>query len=895
MRIYFHIHYNTVWGQQLAVVGDHPLLGSWNPEIAVPMAHQGDGRWVLQAELPGSVSDFSYAYVLVDNNTKTNTREWGAPRRIHHPAEHGLLRLVDHWRSHQHPDNALYTAPFREVLLPAPDVPVSVGESMPGQRLVTFQCFAPRVRPNADFVVMGSHPQLGSWDPENALVLGSSNHPLWKVTTYLDHDGLIEYKYAWRHRETGAIIDLESGPNRTLSMGELEADHLIVTDDYFRYSKGPWRGAGVAIPVFSLRSDQSFGVGEFADLRLMVDWAKEAGLKMVQVLPVNDTTATHTWTDSYPYAAISVFALHPIFLRLADVDGAESVLSTDLEQKRQSLNRLPQVDYEAVTKLKRELAWEIFSYQKESFLASSEFQRFHAEHKHWLDPYAVFCYLRDHYGTADFTRWDEHSVYSKKLEEELCSPDFYDFDSIAFAWFLQYHLDKQLRAAADYARGKGVILKGDLPIGIYRHSVDAWVAPRLYNMDAQAGAPPDPFSETGQNWGFPTYNWTEMATDNYQWWRDRMTQLSRYFDTYRIDHILGFFRIWQIPLDQIEGTLGYFNPAIPVTPEELESRGLTFDRDRYCKPYITQTILEERFGDRTAQVKGHFLTPLGNRYEFKEDLGNQRAIQKYLSDKPDLQDLQQDLFDLIGEVLFIEDPERGPNALHPRIELMKTRSYAELDDYARGQVHQVYIDYFYRRQEEFWKSQAMEKLPALKEATDMLICGEDLGMVPACVPDVMTELSILTLEIQRMSKNPNTEFLQVSDIPYLSVASPSTHDMAPIRAWWEEEEWDYIQRFYEEELRLEGNHPKYCEPYIAQAIIRQHLSWPSMWTVFPLQDLLAMDGRLRLEDPHAERINIPANPKHYWRYRMHLSLEDLIEEKPFMYLLRAMLQNGNRI
>jgi len=414
-------------------------------------------------------------------------------------------------------------------------------------------------------------------------------------------------------------------------------------------------------------------------------------------------------------------------------------------------------------------------------------------------------------------------------------------------------------------------------------------------MHVQAGAPPDPFSETGQNWGFPTYNWTEMATDNYQWWRNRMTQLSRYFDTYRIDHILGFFRIWQIPLEQIEGTLGYFSPAIPVTPKELESRGLSFDRDRYCRPYITQAILEERFGDSTSRVKRHFLTPLGERFQFQKGLDNQRAIQKYVSDKPDLQDLQQDLFDLVGEVLFIEDPERGPNALHPRIELIKTRSYAELDNHARGQVHEVYIDYFYRRQEEFWKSQAMEKLPALKEATDMLICGEDLGMVPACVPDVMSELCILTLEIQRMSKNPQTEFLQVEDIPYLSVASPSTHDMAPIRAWWEEEEWDYVQRFYEQELRLEGNHPKYCEPYIAQAIIRQHLSWPSMWTVFPMQDLLAMDGRLRLEDPHSERINIPANPRHYWRYRMHLTLEDLIEEKPFVYLLRAMLQNGNRI
>ena len=374
-----------------------------------------------------------------------------------------------------------------------------------------------------------------------------------------------------------------------------------------------------------------------------------------------------------------------------------------------------------------------------------------------------------------------------------------------------------------------------------------------------------------------------------------MTQLSRYFDTYRIDHILGFFRIWQIPINQVEGTLGYFNPAIPVTPDELRSRGISYQFHRFCQPYITEGQLNELFGTDTNLVKAHFMESKDQGYAFKEGLNNQRAIQKYISNMPVLEHVQAGLFQLVGNVLFIPEPGRSEDALHPRIEMMDTQSFQALDSHAQEQLRQIYWDYFYSRQETFWRSQAMEKLPALKAATDMLICGEDLGMVPTTVPEVMRELNILTLEIQRMSKNPATTFLQEADIPYLSVASPSTHDMSPIRAWWEEEEWTYIQRFYEEELHLNGDHPKSCEPYIAQAIIRQHLRWPSMWTVFPLQDLLAMDGRLRRKNPQEERINVPANPQHYWRYRMHLNLEDLLEEKPFMYLVRAMLKNGGRL
>ena len=894
MRITFHIHFRTHWGQYLAVAGNHPLLGNGQDQRAVPMHHQGDGHWILALDIPDQSGVLAYRYLFIDENTQTQQREWGNTREITlRPT--GDLHAKDAWRSAEHPDNALYTAPFRDVLMPVPEVAEPEPAAGPGKIPVRWQLFAPRTHAEAELIIMGNVPELGAWAPDRGVKLGSANYPLWQTEVHIRPGQHIAYKFAWRQAGTGKLLDIETGENRTLFLPAGRQESWVITDDYYAYADGGWKGAGVAIPVFSLRSEEGMGIGEFADLKAMADWAAASGMKMVQILPVNDTIATRTWADSYPYAAISVFALNPVYLRIADMEGAERVIDDLVAKKQRELNRLPQVDLQEVLTLKEKLTRALYKQEKETFFDRKSFQAYYSANKHWLDAYAVFCYLRDTYGTADFTQWEEHAVYDAERIARMCTPGADTFAEIGYWFFIQYYLDQQLREAAAYAHEKGVILKGDIPIGIYRHSVDAWVAPHLYHMDAQAGAPPDPFSDTGQNWGFPTYNWPEMAKDNYQWWRDRMTQLSRYFDTYRIDHILGFFRIWQIPQEEVVGTMGYFYPAISVAREEFAERGLTFDYDRYCLPYITDDILADLFGAEAAAVKEQFLEPRGERYQFQASFSTQRAILSYLEEHPGQLSWKQPLFDLIGNRLFIVEPDDGEGRLHPRIELMKTSSFAALAPYARQQVHEMYIDYYYRRQEDFWRERAMEKLPALRDATDMLICGEDLGMVPSCVPDVMRKLSILSLEIQRMSKNPDTEFLQEKDIPYLSVASPSTHDMAPIRAWWEEEDWAYIQRFYEQELHLEGTHPITCEPYVAQAIIRQHLQWPSMWTVFPLQDLLAMDGRLRLDDPFAERINVPANPNHYWRYRMHLTLEELLEEKPFLYLVKAMLQNAGRV
>jgi 4-alpha-glucanotransferase len=647
-----------------------------------------------------------------------------------------------------------------------------------------------------------------------------------------------------------------------------------------------------------LRSKNGFGVGEFADLKLLVDWAKNTGLKLIQLLPVNDTTATHTFTDSYPYASISAFALHPMYINLQKVAGKKhSSKIASLKKKQKQLNELPELNYTEVTKYKNEVLEELYELDGKECFDSEEYKDFFENNKHWLVPYAVFCYLRDKNETSHFQQWKTNGVYDKNEIGKLAAKKTKAYKSVALYYYVQFHLHLQLKEAADYASKNGVVLKGDIPIGVYRYGCDAWMAPELYHMDQQAGAPPDDFAVKGQNWGFPTYNWQKMQEDDFSWWQQRFQQMSNYFAAFRIDHILGFFRIWSIPMHAVEGGLGHFVPAIPVNIIEFSQKNIWFDYQRYCQPFITDEILSEIFGQLNEKVKSTFLIANDHdSYDLEMQFATQRQVARYFetvepSDENAI--IQQGLFDLISNVIFLEEENSQGTLFHFRIAMDNTSSFRYLDAGLKRQLKDLYINYFYQRQDDFWKKEAMHKLPYLKATTNMLICGEDLGMVPHPVPEVMKQLGILSLEIQRMPKDMRKEFFHPNDAPYLSVITPSTHDMSTIRGWWEEDR-NKTQRFFNNELGQPGAAPFFCEAWINRAIILQHLYSPAMWSIFQLQDLLGMDETLRRNDPHEERINIPADPKHYWRYRMHITLEQLIKEKTFNLELQEYISNSGR-
>jgi 4-alpha-glucanotransferase len=797
--------------------------------------------------------------------------------------------VIDSWNDLGTVENVFFTEPFRNVLLRTDKEPV--GAKPPYSATHWFNVKAPLLPEGQTLCLLGNASALGGWN-QAAPVLMRRCPEKGCFSVWVDfslEQFPINYKYAIYDTKTNAFARYEEGGNRLLTERASSGTQVIVNDGFARLPWTPWRGAGVAIPVFSLRSERSFGVGEFLDLPLLADWARRAGLKLIQILPVNDTSATHTSMDSYPYAAISAFALHPLYLNLDRVAGTgNEPLPEDLALQRRRLNGLESMDYEAVMKAKLAFVRKIFPERQKKTLASPDYLSFYAQNKHWLAPYAAFCYLRDKFGTPDFNQWPQYRVYSAKEIDALAARDSGARDEMELHCFIQFHLHSQLLEAADYVRSQGLILKGDIAIGVHRHGADVWKQPALFNTDMQAGAPPDPFAAKGQNWGFPTYNWPRMKEDGFDWWKRRLAQMGHYFDAFRIDHILGFFRIWSIPQNAVEGILGYFVPAIPVQRGEFAALNIAFDHERFARPFINDAVLTEIFGDRAERVRCEFLDPLSEgTYSLKPAFATQRDVEG----NEKAAQFRDGLFDLISNVLLIETPG---GEFHFRLGMDQTASFRQLDQKTQLRLKELYLDYFFRRQDDFWKREAMQKLPALKRVTNMLICGEDLGMVPACVPGVMKQLALLCLEVQRMpAKTSDADFSHPADAPYLSVITPATHDMSTIRGWWLEDK-TITQKFFNQELRQTGSAPDECEPWINQEIVRQHLESPAMWGIFQLQDLLGTDGALRRADAAAERINVPATSNHYWRYRMHLSLEALVRAEGFNRLVKSLVRESGR-
>ena len=804
------MEYMTAYGEELYAVVDS------GREKAYPMHYVGDGRWEASLKLTAA-TEVAYRYEVRYADTVLR-KEWGGKLRhltLDKKAEN--VSVLDRW--HDMPfDRSFHSSMFTDGVFRRAKAkkaqPVAAG-------YITFRADIAVVRPSQHVVLVGDGKALGNWDVKKGVEMSDAQYPIWSARVKAPKAGFA-YKFVIVDTASGEPVAWQSGDNYFFNHPVAEGEALVVEGLRPHFDMAPWRGAGVAIPVFSLRSKDSFGVGEFNDIRLMVDWAAATGQSIIQILPINDTTMFGTWEDSYPYNANSTFALHPQFLHLPHVgELKDKEAMARYETLGKELNSLPNVDYERVNNAKNEYLRLVFAQDGKKTLASKEFKAFLAANEEWLRPYAVFSALRDAKHTPDFSKWGGMAKYTKakatKYEKE--NPE-----AVAFHYFVQYHLSKQLREVRDYAHSKGVVLKGDIPIGISRTSVDAWVYPELFNMDSSAGAPPDDFSVMGQNWGFPTYNWAKMAEDGYAWWKARFVKMAEYFDAYRIDHILGFFRIWEIPLNAVNALLGRFNPALPYSVDEI--RGYGFNFEHWHVGNIAET----------------------------------------------------------DNMLFVEDKIKLGH-YHPRISAYNTDCYRWLSDDQKEAYNRLYND--------FWKWEALKKLPPLTEATGMLVCGEDLGMIPDCVPSVMSGEQILSLEIQRMPKDPKVEFGSTYDYPYLSICTTGTHDMNPLRAWWEEDR-GVTQRFYNHVLGAWGEAPYFCEPWICEQVVSMHLKSPAMLTVLPLQDWIAMDGNLRRENPHDERINVPANSRHYWRYRMHLTLEDLLQSDDLNNMIRHKIAESGR-
>lgn len=892
MVINFNIDYRASWGQTVCVCGSTPELGKWDEQKALRLNCQNYSQWIGKIIIKNPTKKIEYYYLIKDGDAIVR-KEWGKPHQIQTNKDKSFI-ISDLWQDIP-TQEFLYTSPFSESFF-AHKLKEEVNFF---DKTIYLKINCPYVKKNQIVILCGESDILGNWNPSKALSLTPETARTWQIT--IDASLIktpLAYKLAIYDKQQKQVVHWENGDNRILNpfSSDLKKNTVKAENIDYRYGWVNWKVAGVAIPVFSIRSKESFGIGEFSDLKRMVDWAVKTDQKIIQILPINDTTITRKWTDSYPYNAISIYALHPIYLGLKEFPLKNKELLKKYSKQAKDLNDLKVIDYEKVISLKSAYVVDLFDETGEETLKSKKYKEFFDTNKEWLFPYACFCYFRDKYKTADYTAWKEFNVYDIKALETLIDSDKQTRKSIEQTYFTQYLLHIQLLEVKKYAHSKGVILKGDIPIGISRNSVEAWVEPHLFNLDTQTGAPPDDFSITGQNWGFPTYNWEEMSKDNYQWWAKRFRKMSDYFDAYRIDHILGFFRIWEIPLHSVQGLLGYFSPALPYSVDEIRHRGMWFDEYRMTMPYIHEHFLTQFFGEYVQEVIEKYLSPISwQRFELKEFCNTQAKIKDLFAGKEDVKSvrIRQGLYGLCNEVLFIRD-KREPDKFHPRITAQYTFSFNDLDGTTKSAFNRLYDEFFYHRHTQFWKEQALKKLPTLISSTEMLVCGEDLGMIPSSVPDVMKQLQILSLEIQRMPKDSNTLFENLNHIPYLSVCTTSTHDMPPLRAWWSENR-DLRQKYYNEVLWKSGMAPEDCTSDICHLIVNNHVKSPAMLVVLPLQDWLSIDDKLRNPNAEEERINIPSNPQHYWRYRMHLDIEELIENNSFNNRIKEMLENAGRI
>ena len=802
MKLLFNLEYQTSFGEQLVlnILGENGMASThammtldgcnWTCELVWAGSHFSDLRSApLGQRRKGTYFDYYYS---VCRGEEVVRHEWlTVPHRLELAAVKGARYVVyDHWIDIPE-DSYMYSSAFTECVMRRER---QLSTKTEFERTVRLKVRAPQLGQKQRLAIVGAPHYLGGWDAEKAIPMAEHEYHEWVVS--LDGDrlpGRFDFKFVLVNGES---YTWEIGDNRFIELptvGVQKGDVFVYELPQTHFSVYPWKGAGTVIPVFSLRSEGSFGVGDFGDLKMMVDWCAKTQQRILQILPINDSNITGTWQDSYPYNSISIYALHPQYMDLRQLPPLKDEARRQyFEQQRQELNALPQIDYERMFKRKMEYLHELFAQEGAKVRRTAAYKHFVEDNKEWLEPYAQFCVERDKAGTASF--W----------------------------YFIQFHLDQQMHAAHEHARKQRVILKGDIPIGVNRDGADVMAEPRYFNLNGQAGAPPDAFSEDGQNWGFPTYNWDEMMKDGCQWWVRRFRKMAQYFDAYRIDHVLGFFRIWEIPMPEKSGLYGQFQPSLPMSREEIEQRW---------------------------------------HLPFREEF--------YLVDHK-----QKDMW-------------------HPRINAPKLEAFKQLSADEQQRFWDMYNDYFYRRNNQFWYEEAMKKMPRLTQATRMLCCAEDLGMVPDCVPWVMNELRILSLEIQSMPKDPAVHFGHLSRNPYRSVCTISTHDMATLRQWWDEDE-ARTQEYYNTMLYRGDAAPHPLPGWLAKDIVSRHLTSPSMLCLLSLQDWLSISEKYRLPDQNAERINIPANPRHYWRYRMHLTIEQLLAADDFTAELQELITNSGR-
>jgi len=614
---------------------------------------------------------------------------------------------------------------------------------------------------------------------------------------------------------------------------------------------------GVVVPLFSLRSKESIGIGEFLDLIPFAQWAKNCGLDLIQLLPVNDTGE-----ESSPYSARTAFALNPVYIRLQEISGAAEILGDEPEKQNKKFAKHPRIPYVEVVRYKRKALREIFDKQKPEILKNEQFKNW-TEQNEWLLPYAQFCSLKAMNDEAPWKEWQK--------KDKIKTSD------ILFQKWMQWVAEEQfLRAVAEINK-LGVRLKGDIPILINEDSADVWHYPQFFSLDNRAGAPPDMFCYSGQNWAFPTYRWDNLEKENFSWWRARVKHAEKFYHAYRIDHVLGFFRIWVVPEQEYTGILGHFVPSVPIYTDELCNIGIPRETVRYLtSPNFGEEQLGNWFGNVTERVKHAYFEPLQGspgRYLLRKEYQSERAIMALEEE----QFIKDELLNAYWNRIFV--PSSSDDVLWPYWYWYNAPVLYTLPEHEVNLIKDV-MKNNEAKQEGLWGENGRKLLSVLSKEADMLVCAEDLGAVPNCVPGILEDLDILALRVERWTrewKQEGNPYIPLDKYPRLSVCTTSNHDSSTILGLWSEHDFD--RDLYWKHLGQSSRVPAVLAAEHVKLMIENIFSANSLLAILPLQDLMALSQKFIPENPEEDRVNVPGTiGAQNWSWRMPCLLEELLSE-----------------
>lgn len=874
------------------------------------MTPQGGDCWALETTLPDSAhspyASFSYYYQVENGDGSVERQEWcGAERAYVFDASVHYV-FSDLWQESPS-SRILFTSAFRVWRQHWREDKQECNEGVCQTRLpmfrrtILFRVFAPQLKDNEELAICGNHPVLGDWNPSCAVRMRRMGEQEWAMTVRVDNVALpLEYKYVVIDRQSHRMKQWEEGDNRSTGSCLLtDGEALVLFGSLVRLPERRWLSAGVSVPLSVLRSEQSCGIGDFGDLRRLVDWAISVGMRIIHLPPLHDTVLKGDCRDNNPYHSVSSCALHPQYLDLVALgEIADKVAMKRFREKRKELEALDGIDDEGVWRVKSEYAWRRFEEEGETVLASQAFKEFHQKNAFWLIPYAVFCALHKELAASGAVERAEWSTYCEKiLEGTACLTPSLERE-IHKIEYVQYHLHRQLKSVSDYARSHGVVLMTDVPAGVCSNCVDRWLYSDLFDDAVSLGQKPSDATPEGSVSMLIPFR--KPVTEQQQaafiaWWHGRMERTAEFFDAIHLPQAISYVSAWVVPRHQVSATMGQFCPSLPLTVEELAMFGLKWPRDMYARPWIDDAIVAQLFGLCAEKVKSQYLLPASNGfYRLRDEVASPACLQHVFEERTDESSLyvKEGLRRLAANVLFVEDVHRS-GEFHPRFDGLHTSAFRMLNEEEKQAYRRVYRHYFGNRHEALWHCCANRFFAEVAGRTRMLVVANGDGAHLCGWDEVLAAHGVFPFSVSASSKSGDAEFGQLERNPCRSMVAASALGTASLQQWWEEC-LPRAQRYAMSVLQKEMFAPCHLSPTLAEEIVARHLHSPSMFCVLNMQDWLAISGTSYAVGGRTEGMGRTFGEDNRWRNRMPFTLSQLQGDDAFNEKIRQMIKGCGR-